>query len=202
MVDFSVLCFVGPNVQQQVLHGPVAFGHLPVVDGQIRNAELGIGPLGQLPSLEVGDGERVRQHGLFFQVAHEAMAGARGDEVGEEHGVEEDALGAQDHDLHEPAGLGHLEEGEQVHALVVRLFEQRLDPAVVALHPAQRVQVAEHAGHHAGDAGYGLQEHHADQPFPLAHGVGLGSGHGVLVACYLWLLDIVLVSSCDVGSPA
>jgi hypothetical protein len=48
-------------------------------------------------------------------------------------------LGTEDHDAHEGAGLGHLEEGEQVHALVVTFFQQCLNPSVVALHAAHAV---------------------------------------------------------------
>jgi hypothetical protein len=48
-------------------------------------------------------------------------------------------LSAENHDAHEGAGFGHLEEGQEVHALVVRFFEQGFDPAVVALHAAHAV---------------------------------------------------------------
>lgn len=64
------------------------------------------------------------------------MADAGGDEVGEEEGVEEDALCAEAHYAHEEAWFGHFEEGEEVHAFVVGFFEECFDPAVVAAHTA------------------------------------------------------------------
>jgi hypothetical protein len=48
-------------------------------------------------------------------------------------------LGAEDHDAHEGTGLGHFEEGQKVHALVVGFLQQSFDPAVVALHAAHAV---------------------------------------------------------------
>lgn len=199
VVDLSVLSLVCSDVQQEVLHGPVALWDVPVVDCEVRDGELGVGPLRELPGLEVLDGEGVGEHGLLLEVADEAVAGARGHEVGEEHAVEEDALGAEDHEFHEPAGLGHLEECEEVHALVVGLLQQRLDPAVVPLHPSEAVEMAKHAGHHSWDASHGFEEHEPDEPLAFAHGVGFGASNGVFVPCFLCRCDIVLVTSCCVG---
>ena len=98
----------------------MTLGHVPVAHGDLGRLELL--PLGQLAGVKVGDDAAVRQDGLFLEVADEAMAGPWRDQIGEEHAVEEDALGAQDHEAHEPAGFGHLEKGQEVHALVVRLF--------------------------------------------------------------------------------
>jgi hypothetical protein len=67
-------------------------------------------------------------------------------------------LGAENHDTHKGTGLGHFEEGQEVHALVVGLFQQRFYPPVVALHAAHTVQVAEHACYHSGDSGDGFEE--------------------------------------------
>lgn len=67
-------------------------------------------------------------------------------------------MGAENHNAHEGTGFGHLEEGQEVHALVVGFFQQRFDPAVVALHTAHTVQMAEHACDHSGDSGDGFEE--------------------------------------------
>lgn len=56
------------------------------------------------------------------------MADAWGDEVGDEEAVEEDALGAEDHEAHEPVWFGEFEEGEEVHAFVVGFFEEGFYP--------------------------------------------------------------------------
>jgi len=49
------------------------------------------------------------------------------EDIGEEEGVE-DALVAGDHEAHEPAKLGHLEEDEEVHTFVVVFFEKGFHP--------------------------------------------------------------------------
>ena len=126
VVDLAVLGLVGAHVQQQVAHRALALGHLPVLDGDLGRGH--VLPLGQLARLQVVDGPRVRDDRLLLQVPHEAVAGARRDEVRQEEAVEEDALRAQDHQPHEPARLGELHEGEEVHALVVGLFEEGFDP--------------------------------------------------------------------------
>lgn len=113
-------------------------------------------------------------HGLLLKVPDEAVANLGADEVCDKHGVEVDALRADDEYLHEPARLAHLEEGQEVHALVVRLLEQRLDPAVVALQTPERVEVSQHAGHHARHGRDGLEEDETAEP--LCFGQGLG-GH-------------------------
>lgn len=51
-----------------------------------------------------------------------------------------------------------------MHALVVRLLEQRLNPTIVPLQRSQRAQVAEHARYHTGNTSDGLEE---DEPYEL-----------------------------------
>ena len=67
-------------------------------------------------------------------------------------------LSAKDHEAHEWTGLGHFEEGQKVHAFVVGFLKQGLDPAVIALHAAHAVQVAEHACDHPGHSSDGFEE--------------------------------------------
>lgn len=70
----------------------------------------------------------VGEHGFFFEIADEAVAGAWRDEVGEEEAVEVDALRAEDHQAHEQAWFGDFHECEKMHALVVGFFKQGFDP--------------------------------------------------------------------------
>lgn len=140
---------IGPDVQNQILHRPLALGNLPVLHRDIGDHEVRVGPFGQQALVDLVEAARVRVHGLLLEVPDEAVGDFGGDEVRQEHAVEEDALGAEDHDFHEPARLRHLHERQEVHALVEALLEERLDPAVVALHAAQAAEVAEHAGDHA-----------------------------------------------------
>lgn len=126
VVDLAVLGLVRSDIQQQIAHAALALGHVPVADGNLGGLE--VLPLGQLAGVDVGDGERVGEDGLLLEVADEAVAGARGNEVGEEHAVEKDTLGAEDHKAHKGAWGGHFEEGEEVHAFVVGFFEESFDP--------------------------------------------------------------------------
>jgi hypothetical protein len=50
----------------------------------------------------------VGEDGFFFKIAYEAMTSTWADEVGDEHGVEEDALSTEDCEAHEPARFAHL----------------------------------------------------------------------------------------------
>lgn len=156
VIDLTVLGFVGTDVKQQVTHCSMALRHVPVLDGDVWCLHLL--EHWKLAAVNVRDGPRVSEDSFFFQIADEAMAGAWRDEVRDEEGVEPYTLRAEHHETHEPARLSHLEECEQMHALVVRLLEQRLDPAIVALHAAHRVQMAKHASDHARYASYRLQK--------------------------------------------
>lgn len=159
VVDTPVDGLVGTDVEDQVPHGASPLGHVPVLHGQFGDLEARVAPLGQEALFDLLDAPGVGVHGLLLEVADEAVADLGRDEVRAEEGVEEDALRGEDHRLHEPARLAHLHERQEVHAFVVRLFQQRLDPPVVPLHAAEGAEVAEHTGDHAGDARDGLQKH-------------------------------------------
>lgn len=108
VVHLAVLGLVCTHVQDQVGHRVVTLRHVPVLD-----SDLGCRhrlPLGQLAGFDLLDGPCVSDDGLFLEVADEAVAGAWRDEVREEEAVEEDTLGAEDHETHEPAGFGQLHE--------------------------------------------------------------------------------------------
>jgi len=68
---------------------------------------------------------------LFLQISDETMANLGRDEIRYEHGVVEDALGAEDHHPHQPAWFVHLKESQQMHPLIIRFFEKSFDPALV-----------------------------------------------------------------------
>ncbi len=46
-------------------------------------------------------------------------------------------LGGDDGHSEDEAWLSQLQESEEVHPFVLRLFQQRVDPAMVAVHPSQ-----------------------------------------------------------------
>src|SRR3546814_2445647 len=57
--------------------------------------------------------------------------------------------------------LRHLDEGHQVHALVLGLFHQRADPALIVAHPAQALEMGQRRADHAGHRRDGLQHDRA-----------------------------------------
>ena len=168
VVHLAVLGLVGANVQQQVSHGPLVLRHVPIFNGDLGCRELL--PARQLPGIEVADGLGVGPDRLLLQVPDEAMTDLWRQEVGQEHAVVEDPLGSEDHEFHEPARLGHLHEGEQMHSLIVCLLQERLDPAVVSLQPSQAVEMSQAGPNHAGDPGHALQKEEADEPLAFGHG--------------------------------
>ena len=89
------------------------------------------------------------------------MRGARRDEVEQKKKVKNTALRDEHHARSNQVGLRDLDEGHQVHALVLGLVHQRPDPALVVAHAAQAVQVDQRRADHAGHRGDGLQHDRA-----------------------------------------
>jgi len=58
-------------------------------------------------------------------------------------------LAEKDEASEDGSGLPHLHEGEQVHALILRLLQQSMDPPVVSLHGSERPQMPQHCSAHA-----------------------------------------------------
>jgi len=77
------------------------------------------------------------------------MACGRSDHVGQEVGVEEDALANGDDQPVEDAGVPQLQEEEKVHTLILSLLEQVMDPAMVTLKSTQAAQVPLHSSNHS-----------------------------------------------------
>ena len=99
----------------------------------------------------------VADHGLFLEVAHQPVRGARGDDVQQQEESEEQCLRGQHQHAFEPARTRDLNEGHQVHALVLGLVHQGADPAFVIAHPAQAAQVDQRRADHARHRGDSLQ---------------------------------------------
>ena len=81
VVDLSMLRLVCSDIEEKVFHSPLSLGYAPVVCCEIRDHELRVCPLWEFPGVDILNSERVREHGLFLEVADEAVAGARRDEV-------------------------------------------------------------------------------------------------------------------------
>lgn len=88
----------------------MAFGHLPVVDGDVGSLQLL--PLRQASCIKILQLARVSKDSFLFEVSNKAVNGARTDEIGEEQSITPDSLGAQNHQAHEGTRLAHLEEGK------------------------------------------------------------------------------------------
>lgn len=133
------------------------------LNSNVGNGKLGVVPLGQVTVLDLLDATGVGMDGLLFKISDKSVDNLGGDEVGDEKTVEEDALGSNDHHLHEPTRLAHLHECQEVHPLVVALLEERLDPTIVSLHASKASEVAQHAADHAWNSGDALQEDETHQ---------------------------------------
>ena len=92
----------------------------------------------------------VRAARLLLQVAHKAVAGGGRHNVNEEKRVEKYALRDEHRRPHQGAGGLQLQKREQVHALVLSLRQQRMNPPAVPPHQPQALKVPDDGAHHAG----------------------------------------------------
>ena len=83
------------------------------------------------------------------------------DQVSRAESEGEEELRADDAAAKEPTRLSQFHEGHQVHSLVLGLLQQRVDPALVASHETQRLEMTPRGGRHARDAGHRFQENAA-----------------------------------------
>lgn len=91
----------------------------------------------------------VRAAGLLFQIAHKSMRGLGRCHIQHEKRIEENALCSDDEKTLEQCRSADLDPRQQMHALILGLFEQFHDPAVVSLHSTQRSQMSNHTSDHA-----------------------------------------------------
>lgn len=74
-----------------------------------------------------------------------------------------------------------------MHSLIVRLFEKGLDPALVGLETADRLEMAQATGNHAGNTSNRLEEDEADEPLALSQGLAGRDG-----SCGMFGVDLLL----------
>ena len=99
------------------------------------------------------------------------MAKGRWDHVGDTEACSEDKLGPDDAGFEERARPAELQEGHQVHPLVLRLLDEGVDPAVVPLHVPQRAQVPDHARREPRHPRHRLEEDAPGEHGSLVHRV-------------------------------
>mmetsp|Transcript_27966 Transcript_27966/g.75351 ORF Transcript_27966/g.75351 Transcript_27966/m.75351 type:complete len:250 (+) Transcript_27966:996-1745(+) len=97
----------------------------------------------------------------LLQVADKAVQRLGVDEVGSHEQRRERELGGDDEASGDRACFEHLHANEEMHALVLSLLEEGVDPAVVLLEQAQGPEVAEPRGHEAGYASDALEDDEA-----------------------------------------
>jgi len=128
---------------------------------------LHVGPDRQVTFVNLFQEDCVGVHSLFLQVAYISVAARGCEQVHEEVEVEEDGLTSSNDQSVQNARIPHLKEEEEVHALVLRLLQQVMDPSVVTLQRAQATQMPLHATNHAWDTSDCLQEDDSVEPATL-----------------------------------
>lgn len=164
MVQISVAGLVGTHVRDHVPKGRVRW-QLIVLDS------LGgcwhVFPVIQFAVVDLLQEDSVGVHCLLLEVANKSMARRWRNHVRQEVPIEKDSLCCGDHESVEDPWVAQSQEKEEVHTFVLRLLQQVVDPAVVALQGSQTAQVALHASNHAWDTSYGLEEDDAVHPATL-----------------------------------
>mmetsp|Transcript_99798 Transcript_99798/g.237871 ORF Transcript_99798/g.237871 Transcript_99798/m.237871 type:complete len:236 (-) Transcript_99798:240-947(-) len=149
MIHVPVIALIREHALQGV--DPHGFlGELPVCLGEARRGKLGPGVVQRCAfSLDLVNDICVGQTCRLFQIPHEAVHGIWFDHVDGRQERRHENLRAHHQAPCHKAGLEHLHANEQVHALVLRLLKQGVDPAVVPLQGAQTPEVPEHGSHEA-----------------------------------------------------
>lgn len=172
VVDLLVVVFVSHHLKQDIKDLGVGL-ELPVLDCDFRRSFLA--PLVEFLVLGIfhgADGVNVGMNGAFLQVADESVAPlAVGDDVHDEEHVPHDALRDEDAQTHDEAGAAEMllqvKGNKHVHALVLSLLKKRLNPAVVALHGSQRLEMAQSSCNGSGNSRSGLKEQDATENLGL-----------------------------------
>ena len=99
-------------------------------------------------------------HSLLFKVADKSVTFGRGQHIGEEVGIEEEALGHGNRQPEEYSRVSQFEEEEEVHALVLCLLKQMMNPAVITFECPKTSQMSLHATDHAWDTSDCFKENH------------------------------------------
>ncbi len=132
---------------------PIPLGDL----GRVLGSPLTqIGSL--LGSLDGVDDLGVGAARLLLDVSNESMAKRRRDYVGNEERRPEDELTADDGRAEDVSRVLHPDEGEQVHPLVIGLFQKHIQHATVSGHITKGAEVADDGCDHSGDGRDGFEE--------------------------------------------
>jgi hypothetical protein len=151
VIDVAVMRLVRPDDEDHVAERR-RIAEAPVALCDLRRRHVGAPALVDL--LEV---KRVAQHRLLLEIADDAVRGPGARQIEREESQVEDPLDGEDHEALERGRLRHLDEGHEVHPLILRLVHQGADPALVVAHAAQAFEVRDRGADHSGHRRHRLE---------------------------------------------
>mmetsp|Transcript_30166 Transcript_30166/g.58629 ORF Transcript_30166/g.58629 Transcript_30166/m.58629 type:complete len:259 (+) Transcript_30166:152-928(+) len=159
MIDIPMFGLIGPHRLHEIQHGsilskvPIPLGDLGRV---LRSPLTQIGSL--LGRLYGFDDLGVSAARLLLDVSHKSMAKRRREDVRNEEGSPEDELPADDGRAEDVSRVLHSDEGEQVHPLVIGLFQEHIQHSSVSGHISEGAEVTDDGRDHSGYGGDGFEE--------------------------------------------
>eukprot|EP00756_Hemistasia_phaeocysticola_P028606 Hpha_TRINITY_DN16184_c0_g3::TRINITY_DN16184_c0_g3_i1::g.7891::m.7891 len=158
VVHVPVVRFISGDLFDHIVEACV-FGEIPVPLRDLRGFQVTpcpvqLRPVGAHPLQHVCVGG----HRGLLQVPDESVQDRGMHYVAGQQGGGHDILRGAYRHSGQDARLEHLHENKQVHALVLRLLNQCVDPTVVALHTLQAPEETAHTRDHSGHPGNTLQD--------------------------------------------
>lgn len=166
MVGLSMSGFISSNCQNYFSHLCVILQAV-VLSGFLWSLHLI--PIGQFAVVNLLQDLGIGVNGFFLEVTNESVAHFRSNQVGKEVGIEKDTLPDSNSESHRDSRIPHSQEEEQVHALILSLLKQVMDPTMVTLESSKATQVTNHATNHTGNASDSLQKDRSVHPVSLSH---------------------------------
>lgn len=68
-----------------------------------------------------------------------------------------------------PPRLRHFQKRQQMHPLIIRLLQQRLNPSIIPLHPPHRMQMPQHARRHPRNTRHRFEKNVSNHILSLTH---------------------------------
>lgn len=185
MVHIAVLSLVGANGDDHIAQCRV-FVQLPIINGDFWGSDVLVPTFIHLSQV-LG----VRNDRFFFKIANNPVCRARREQVEEEVGVVERELRDRDDHPLKQCRIGDVDEGHQVHPLILGFVEEGADPSLILTNMAKSREVLQQTADHAR---YGRDRLKNDSAVAITLGekaVGDEAQHfdktkGDLVAKALW----------------
>lgn len=120
VIELAMASLICPNAQDDVPEHRIIF-QVVVLLGLAVGLQLC--PVLKLALVQLIEENGVGVNGLLLEVSDKSVAHGWRHHVSKEVEVEEDALSCRDHQPEDDSWISHLEEEEQMHALVLRLLQ-------------------------------------------------------------------------------